>query len=63
MVYGPRKARVLAQRAEIAAKQHDKATEKRMRQETVRLWESMPAGQANPEALAKAKEALAALDK
>jgi thioredoxin-like negative regulator of GroEL len=63
MVYGPRKARLLAQRAEIAAKQHDKATEKRMRQETVRLWESMPAGQANPEALAHAKEALAALEK
>ena len=63
MVYGPRKARMLAQRAEIAAKQHDRATEKRMREETVRLWESMPAGQANPEALARAKETLAALDK
>jgi thioredoxin-like negative regulator of GroEL len=62
MVYGPRKARVLAQRAEIAAKQHDKATEKRIRQDTVRLWEAMPAGQASPEALARAKEALAALD-
>ncbi|HET7501984.1 MAG TPA: thioredoxin family protein [Kofleriaceae bacterium] len=62
MVYGPRKARLLAQRAEIAIAQHDKATERRIREETVKLWENMPAGQANPEALAKAKEALAALD-
>jgi thioredoxin-like negative regulator of GroEL len=62
MVYGPRKARVLAQRAEIAEKQHDKPAEKRVRQEIVKLWESMPAGQASPEALAKAKEAVAALD-
>ena len=62
MVYGPRKARVLAQRAEIAAKQHDKAGERQFRQETVKLWETMPAGQASPEALAKAREALAALD-
>ena len=63
MVYGPRKARVLAQRTEIAQKQHDKAAEKRYVQETVRLWESLPPGQANPDALARAKEALAALEK
>jgi thioredoxin-like negative regulator of GroEL len=63
MVYGPRKARVLAQRAEIAQKQNEKADEKRYRQQIVQLWESMPAGQASPEALAKAREALAALDK
>ena len=61
MVYGPRKARVLGQRAEIAEKQHDAATERRMREEIVRLWETMPAGQDNPDALAKAKEALAQL--
>jgi thioredoxin-like negative regulator of GroEL len=62
MVYGPRKARVLGQRAEIAAKQHDKAAEKQYRQEIVKLWETLPPGQANPDALAKAKEAVAALD-
>jgi thioredoxin-like negative regulator of GroEL len=62
LVYGPRKARVLAQRAEIAAKQGDKAAERLFREETVKLWESMPPGQANPDALANAKEAVAALD-
>jgi thioredoxin-like negative regulator of GroEL len=62
MVYGPRKARVLAQRAEIAAKQHDAAGEKRYREDIVKLWESLPPGQANPEALAKAREAVAALE-
>jgi len=62
MVYGPRKARVLGQRAEIAEKQHDRAAEKLFRQETVKLWESLPPGQASPEALAKAKDAVAALD-
>jgi thioredoxin-like negative regulator of GroEL len=62
MVYGPRKARVLAQRAEIAALQKDAAGEKKYRQAIVTLWETMPAGQASPEALAKAKQAVAALD-
>jgi thioredoxin-like negative regulator of GroEL len=63
MVYGPRKSRVLGQRVEIAHKQHDAAAEKRFAQATVQLWESLPPGQANPEALAKAKDALAALGK
>ena len=58
MVYGPRKARVLGQRVEIATKQHDRAAEKRYLQQTVQLWESLPPGQDNPEALAKAREAL-----
>ena len=62
MVYGPRKARVLGQRAEIAAKQGDKATEKQVRQDTVKLWESMPSSQLDPDRLAKARQALAALD-
>jgi len=62
MVYGPRKARVLAQRAEIAALQHDAAGEKKYRQDIVKLWETMPAGQASPDALARAKQAVAALD-
>jgi thioredoxin-like negative regulator of GroEL len=63
MVYGPRKARLLTQRVEIAQKQGDKDAEKKYRQQLVQLWESLPPGQANPEALAKAKEGLAALDK
>jgi tetratricopeptide (TPR) repeat protein len=62
MVYGPRKAKVLGQRVEIAAKQHDKAAQKRTLQQTVQLWESLPPGQDNPEALAKAKDALAQVD-
>lgn len=62
LVYGPRKARVLAQRAEIAAKQGDAAAEKTYRQQIVSLWESLPPAQANPDALAKAKEALVTLD-
>lgn len=62
MVYGPRKARVLAQRAEIANKQGDKAAERRLRQDIVKLWDAMPAGQASPEALAKAKADLDAMD-
>jgi thioredoxin-like negative regulator of GroEL len=62
MVYGPRKARVLGQRAEIAARQHDAAARKRYLQQTVQLWESMPPGQDNPEALAKAKEAFAQVE-
>ncbi|MGE0868253.1 MAG: thioredoxin family protein [Kofleriaceae bacterium] len=61
LVYGPRKARVLTQRAEIAAKQGDKAAERRYRQEIVRVWETLPEGHANADALAKAKQALDAL--
>lgn len=62
LVYGPRKARLLGQRAEIAAKQGDKATERTYRAEAVALWESLPPGQANPSALEAAKAALAKLD-
>jgi tetratricopeptide (TPR) repeat protein len=62
-VYGPRKARMLTQRAEIAQKQNDKATERAMREQLVKLYESLPSGQASPDALAKAKRALADLDK
>ncbi len=61
LVYGPRKARLLNQRAEIAAAAGDQATERKMREDTVKLWESLPAGQQNPAALARAKDALAAL--
>ena len=62
LVYGPRKARVLGQRAEIAAKQGDKAVEKQFRQEAVKLWESLPPSQLDADKLAKAKQAVAALD-
>ncbi|MBA3459522.1 MAG: thioredoxin family protein [Deltaproteobacteria bacterium] len=62
LAYGPRKARVLSQRAEIANKQGDAAAEKKFRAEAVALWESLPPGQASPDALAKAKEALSKLD-
>ncbi len=60
MVYGPRKARVLTQRADIAAAAGDKAGEKRFREQVVQLWESLPPAQQSPENLAKAKQALAA---
>jgi thiol-disulfide isomerase/thioredoxin len=62
LVYGPRKARVLAQRANIEKKRGDLAAEKKYRGEIVALWTNMPADMANPDALAKAKADLAALD-
>ena len=62
LVYGPRKGRVLAQRAEIAKAAGDKDTERKYRAEAVKLWESLPPGQQSPDNLAKAKEALAAVD-
>lgn len=62
LVYGPRKARVLAQRAEIAQLAKDPAAERKAREQIVKLWETMPAGQASPEALTKAREQLAAMD-
>jgi len=61
LAYGPRKARVLGQRAEIAAAQGDVAAERTYREQVVALWESLPPGQANPDALAKARHALARL--
>lgn len=61
LVYGPRKARVLNQRAEIAVAAGDKALERKLRGDIVKLWESLPPGQQNADALAKAKAALAAL--
>jgi tetratricopeptide (TPR) repeat protein len=62
LVYGPRKGRLLSQRAEIAKLAGDKPTEKKFREEAVKLWESLPEGQQNAGALATAKEALAAVD-
>ncbi|MBL9012667.1 MAG: thioredoxin family protein [Myxococcales bacterium] len=62
LVYGPRKGRVIAQRAEIAKEMGDVAGERRFRTEAVALWESLPPAQQSADALAKAKDALAKLD-
>ncbi len=62
LVYGPRKGRVIAQRAEIAAAKGDKDGARKYREQEVKLWESLPAAQQSPDALAKAKVALAAVD-
>jgi hypothetical protein len=53
---------VLAQRAEIAKASGDLAAERSYREQVVKQWESLPAGQQNPDSLAAAKQALAALD-
>jgi thioredoxin-like negative regulator of GroEL len=62
LAYGPRKGRVLGTRADIAKQAGDKAAEKKFRIAAVELYESLAPGQQSPEALAKAKEALAAID-
>jgi tetratricopeptide (TPR) repeat protein len=62
LVYGPRKGRLLAQRAEIAKTAGDKAKERSYREQAVKLWESLPPGQQSPDNLESAKKALAALD-
>ncbi len=61
LVYGPRKARLFNQRAEIAKAAGDVTTERAMREQAVKLWESLPPGQQNPDQLAKAKAALDAM--
>ncbi len=62
LAYGPRKASVMNQRANIAARAGDVTTERALRAEIVKLWERMPPGHASPDALAKAKTALANVD-
>jgi thioredoxin-like negative regulator of GroEL len=59
LVYGPRKGRILTQRADIAKAAQDPMVELRFRTEAVKLWESLPPGQRNEDSLAKAKTALA----
>jgi thiol-disulfide isomerase/thioredoxin len=61
MVYGPRKGRLLALRAEIAAAQHDPATELKLREQAVALFDGLPKGQQSPESLEQARAALAKL--
>lgn len=63
LVYGPRKVRVLAQRAEIAAAKKDAAGERKYRELIVTTLEALPASQTTPDAIAKAKQAVADLDK
>ena len=63
LVYGPRKVRVLTQRAEIAAKQGDAAAERAARVGIVSTLEALPATQTTPEAIANAKQTLADLDR
>lgn len=63
LAYGPRKVRVLSLSADIAAARKDAAAERAARAAIVATYEALPAESANPEALAKAKEALNALDK
>jgi tetratricopeptide (TPR) repeat protein len=62
MVYGPRKGRLLVQRAEIAAAAGDHAGERTFREQAVKLYESLPEAQQSPGALAAAKAALAKLN-
>jgi thiol-disulfide isomerase/thioredoxin len=61
LVYGPRKARLLTQRADIAKAAGDAAGERTYREQVVKLWETLPAEQQSAENLAKAKAALAGL--
>jgi thioredoxin-like negative regulator of GroEL len=61
LVQGPRTARLLGQRAEIAAKLGDSAGEKQFRERAVQVLEGLPANQVSPELIAQAKQALAAL--
>lgn len=62
LAYGPRKVRVLSLSADIAAARKDPAAERAARAAIVATYEALPPEAANPEALAKAKEALSALD-
>ena len=62
MVYGPRKGHLLEQRADIAAAAGDRAAEKTFREQAVKWYQALPPGQQQPEALAQAQAALAALD-
>lgn len=62
LAYGPRKVRVLNQRADIAKEQGDKAVEKQYRQAIVTHLKSLPPTQTSPEAIAKAEQVVLTLD-
>ena len=59
---GPAAAQEVRWRTDYAAARKDAAAERAARTAIVATYEALPAEQANPEALAKAKAALAALD-
>lgn len=61
LVRGPRTARLLGQRAEIAKALGDKVGEKQFRERAVQVLEALPTSQVTPELIAQAKQALAAL--
>jgi tetratricopeptide (TPR) repeat protein len=60
--YGPRKARVQAQVADIHASRGDRASEIAARKAVVAIYEALPEGQKQPAALAAARQALAATE-
>jgi len=60
--YGPRKARVQSVIADVHKARGDVAAERAARAALVAIYEQLPPAMAQPEALAKAKAALAALD-
>ena len=62
LVYGPRKVRVLNQRASIAAQAGDRAAERAARAEIVKTLEALPPSQTTPDAIEKARATLADLD-
>jgi thioredoxin-like negative regulator of GroEL len=62
MAYGPRKAKVLTLRADIAHAAGDRDAERAARTAAVATLTALPAGQASPEAIEAARKALAALD-
>jgi tetratricopeptide (TPR) repeat protein len=61
-VYGPRKARVQAQVAEIHAARGDHASEIAARKAVVAIYEALPEGQKQPAALNAARQTLAATE-
>ena len=61
LVYGPRRGRLLVQRADIAAAAKDLKAAHQYLQDAVDLYDGLPPGQASPAALADAKAKLAAL--
>ena len=61
LVYGPRKGRLLIQRADIAAAAGDHAKERTLRDQAIKLYEGLPASQQNPDALQQARQGLAAM--
>ncbi len=62
LAYGPRKARVAAMIARIHKARGDAAAERAARLEVIAISEALPAGQQQPDALAEARRALAAMD-